>query len=275
METSFHSIEGQSPQGLGWAAATRPLRLLRKQLESALGKKARQHRGVLTSLTTHGTFYGKENEPLKRRGHTYGGRTTKPRLTKRQTPIQIPQTLLPTNGKVTQQWQATIPIIKTLPARTRATMRAYLELVDWPTETHTAPQNQTIPWAWANDPRKATPSPPPLTQQQLNNIAVYMNEADRKHLLSRLVQVRGPEHLAQITTEMSKRIWNMKKSHSIEEDSPIWKPFPDTAALWETLQTHFNLTHTPKQSRGPSSWMDEFNNATNTCWKCQCRKTAV
>jgi hypothetical protein len=102
-----------------------------------------------------------------------------------------------------------------------------------------------------------------------------MNEADKKHLSSCLVHVKDSEHLAQITVEMSKRIWNMKKAHSIEEDSPIWKSFPDTAALWETLQTHFNLPHTPKQSRGPNSWMDEFNNDTNTCWKCQCRKTAV
>jgi hypothetical protein len=102
-----------------------------------------------------------------------------------------------------------------------------------------------------------------------------MNEADRKHLLSRLVQVRGPEHLAQITTEMSKRMWNMKKAHRIEEDSPIWKPFPGTASLWEALQTHFNLPHTPKRSKGPNSWMDDFNNDTNICWKCQCRNTAV
>jgi hypothetical protein len=33
METSFHNIEDQNLQGLGWAAATRPLRLIRKQLE--------------------------------------------------------------------------------------------------------------------------------------------------------------------------------------------------------------------------------------------------
>jgi hypothetical protein len=102
-----------------------------------------------------------------------------------------------------------------------------------------------------------------------------MNVTDQKHLQSRLVRPRGPEHLAQITTEMSKRMWNMKKAHSIDEDSPIWKPFSGTAALWETLQTHFNLPHTPKQSRGPNSWMDEFINATNIYWKCQCRKTAL
>jgi hypothetical protein len=47
METSFHNIEDQNLQGLGWAATTRPLRLLRNQMENALGKKARQHRGVL------------------------------------------------------------------------------------------------------------------------------------------------------------------------------------------------------------------------------------
>ncbi len=47
METSFHNIEDRNLQGLGWAAATRPVRLLRKQLESVLGKKARQHRRVL------------------------------------------------------------------------------------------------------------------------------------------------------------------------------------------------------------------------------------
>jgi hypothetical protein len=102
-----------------------------------------------------------------------------------------------------------------------------------------------------------------------------MNEADQKHLLRRLVHVKGPEHLAQITTEMSKKMWTMKKAHSIEEDSPTWKPFQGTAAMWEALQTHFNLPHSSKQSRGPNSWMDEFNNATNTCWKCQCRKTAI
>jgi hypothetical protein len=102
-----------------------------------------------------------------------------------------------------------------------------------------------------------------------------MNKTDKKHLLSHLAQVKGTEHLAQITTEMSKRMWTMIKTHSTEEDRPIWKPFPGTAALWKALQTHFNLTHTPKQSRGPSEWMDEFNNATNICWKCQCRKTAV
>jgi len=102
-----------------------------------------------------------------------------------------------------------------------------------------------------------------------------MNKTDKKQLLSHLAQVKGTEHLAQITTEMSKRMWTMKKTHSMEEDSPIWKLFPGTAALWEALQTHFNLPHTPEQSRGPSDWMDEFNNATNICWKCQCRKTAV
>jgi hypothetical protein len=37
-----------------------------------------------------------------------------------------------------------------------------------------------------------------------------MNKTD-KHLLSHLAQVKGTEHLAQITTEMSKRMWTMKK----------------------------------------------------------------
>jgi ribonuclease HI len=276
METSFHNIEDRNPQGLGWAAATRPLRLLRKQLESVLGKKARQHRRVLDIPDDTWDLLWDGEQALKEAGpHLWRANHKTVRLTKRRTPLQIPQALLPTNGKATQHWQANIPTIKALSAHTQATLQAYLELVDWPTETHTAPQKQTIPWSWANDSKTASPSLPSLTQQQLNTIATHMNKTDKKQLLSHLAQVKGTEHLAQITTEMSKRMWTMKKTHSMEEDSPIWKLFPGTAALWEALQTHFNLPHTPEQSRGPSDWMDEFNNATNICWKCQCRKTAV
>jgi hypothetical protein len=48
-----------------------------------------------------------------------------------------------------------------------------------------------------------------------------MNKTDKEHLLNHLAQVKGTEHLAQITTEMSKRMWTMKKTHSMEKDSPI------------------------------------------------------
>ena len=76
-----------------------------------------------------------------------------------------------------------------------------------------------------------------------------MNNTDHRQLPNRLMHIRGPEHLAQITTEMSKKVWNMKKIHSEDQDGPVWKPFPGTAALWRALQTHFNLPHTPEQSR--------------------------
>ena len=78
-----------------------------------------------------------------------------------------------------------------------------------------------------------------------------MNKTDKKHLLSHLAQVKGTEHLAQITTEMSKRMWTMKKTHSMEEDIPIWKLFPGTAALWEARldgriqQRHKHLLEMP------------------------------
>ena len=102
-----------------------------------------------------------------------------------------------------------------------------------------------------------------------------MSKTDEKHLSSCLKHAQGTEHLAQITTEMSKKMRNMKKAHIEEQDSPIWKPFPGTTALWKALQTQFNLPHISEQNRGPDSWMDEFDNVTNTCWKCQCRKTAI
>jgi hypothetical protein len=78
-----------------------------------------------------------------------------------------------------------------------------------------------------------------------------MNKTDKKHLLSRLAQVKGTEHLAQITTEMSKRMWTMKKTHSTEEDSPIWKLFPGTAALWEALQITSTCLTLQNRVEGP------------------------
>ncbi len=187
-----------------------------------LGKKARQHRRVLDIPDDTWDLLWDGERALKEAGpHLWRANHKTVRLTKRQKPLQIPQALLPTNGKATQHWQANIPTIKALPGRTRATLQAYLELVDWPSETHTAPQKQTIPWSWANDPKTASPSLPSFTQQHLNEIAAYMNKTDQKHLLSHLAQVKGTEHLAQITTEMSKRMWTMKKTHSMEEDSPI------------------------------------------------------
>ena len=67
----------------------------------------------------------------------------------------------------------------------------------------------------------------------------------------------------------------MTTTHSEDQDNSIWESFPGTAALWKTLQTHFNLPHTQEQNRGPNSWMNEFDDVTNICWKCQCRKTAI
>ena len=54
----------------------------------------------------------------------------------------------------------------------------------------------------------------------------------------------GPEHLAQITTEMSKTMWKMKATHIEDRDTSKWKTFPGTTTLWKALQTHFSLPHT-------------------------------
>ena len=55
-----------------------------------------------------------------------------------------------------------------------------------------------------------------------------MNNTDQRHLPNCLMHIRGPEHLAQITVEMSKKVWSMKKTHSEDQDGPVWKPFPGT-----------------------------------------------
>ena len=47
MQTSFHNVDDTIQPGLGWAATTRPLRLLRKQLEATLGTNARSREEVL------------------------------------------------------------------------------------------------------------------------------------------------------------------------------------------------------------------------------------
>jgi hypothetical protein len=105
METSFHNIEDRNLQGLGWEAATRPLRLLRKQLESVLGKKARQHRRVLDIPDDTWDLLWDGERALKEAGpHLWRANHKTVRLTKRRTPLQIPQALLPTNGKATQHW---------------------------------------------------------------------------------------------------------------------------------------------------------------------------
>ena len=141
MQTSLHNIEDPIPEGLGWAAATRPLRMLRKQLEATIGKNARHHKGILDipDITHHLLWEGER--ALKEAGqHLWRVNHRTIRLVKRKTPLQIPQEILPTNGKPTQHWKAIIPPIKSLPARTRATLQAYLELVDWPSQTQTPSQ---------------------------------------------------------------------------------------------------------------------------------------
>jgi len=105
METSFHNIEDRNLQGLGWAAATRPLRLLRKQLERVLGKNPRQHRGILDIPVDTWDLLWDGERALKEAGpHLWRANHKTIRLIKRQTPLKIPQALLPTNGKATQQW---------------------------------------------------------------------------------------------------------------------------------------------------------------------------
>ena len=79
-----------------------------------------------------------------------------------------------------------------------------------------------------------------LTKKKLAQITCYMNYTHQGQLNHHLQQTQGPEHLVQITTEMSKKIWKMRTHHT-----------------------------------GPTNWMNEFDNHTNICWKCQCRKTAI
>jgi hypothetical protein len=109
----------------------------------------------------------------------------------------------------------------------------------------------------------------------MNNITLYMDNTEQQQIHRRLKHVHGPEHLAQITTEMAKKIWKMRTTHIEDLENSVWKTFPDTTELWKTLQTHFSLPITHEQPRGPNSWMNEFDNATSVCWKCQCRKTVI
>jgi hypothetical protein len=105
MQTSFHNLEDQNPQGLGWVSVTRPLRLLRKQLETTLGKDARKHKGVLDIPSNKWDLLWEGERALKEEGtHLWRANHRTIHLTQHRTSIQIPQTLLPTNGKPTHQW---------------------------------------------------------------------------------------------------------------------------------------------------------------------------
>ena len=100
METSFHNIEENNQQGLGWVTGTRPLRLLRRQLEATLGKNARQQEGILNlpSSTWHLLWEG-EKALKEANPHFWRSNHKTINLVKRANPIHIPQALLPTQGQ--------------------------------------------------------------------------------------------------------------------------------------------------------------------------------
>ena len=72
MQTSFHNIEENNQHGLGWVTGTRPLRLLRRQLETTLGKNTRQQEGILNlpiSTWQYKSGTNAERDPDYQDGH--------------------------------------------------------------------------------------------------------------------------------------------------------------------------------------------------------------